>query len=232
MRALTCRNAAALVLLLLAACSDSGSQSGQPQQPAQTALPEGSGFDFYVLALSWSPSYCAEQGADANRQQCGSARPYGFIVHGLWPQFERGYPSDCPTNQPLDVPANELGNLYDIMPSAGLIRHEWKKHGTCSGLTREEYFATLRAAYERVRIPEPYRRLSDYRIVDPGELERAFLAANTGSDPAGIAITCGKRFLREVRICLTKTLDFRACPELERSACRLPKAVMPPERGG
>ena len=227
------RFAVALVatVLALAACSEqSGTESDGGN--AGDTLPLGSGFDYYVLALSWSPSYCAAEGEDANRQQCNSGRPYGFIVHGLWPQFERGYPSNCPTGLSLDVPKEALRELYDIMPSAGLIRHQWKKHGTCSGLTREDYFATLRKAREAVTIPEEFARLDDYRSVDPDLLEQAFLVSNNGSDAAGIVVTCGKRYLREVRLCLTKSLEFRTCPELERRACARDKAVMPPARGG
>jgi len=219
---------AALLSLAVAACADSGSDG--PDNADQ--LPPGEGFDYYVLALSWSPGYCAAEGEDANRQQCGSTRPHGFIVHGLWPQFERGYPSNCPTGRSLDVPNDEIRALYDIMPSAGLIRHQWRKHGTCSGLSREHYFATLRAAREAITVPSKYRRLDDYETVNPQTLEDAFLTANSGSDPAGIVVTCDKRFLREVRICMTKTLEFRTCPELERGACFRDRAIMPPVRGG
>ncbi len=215
------------ILLALSACSESDRDgSGKEDRPL------GTGFDYYVLALSWSPSYCAAEGEDANRQQCGSSRPYGFIVHGLWPQFERGYPSNCPTDLSLDVPKEELRALYDILPSAGLIRRQWKKHGTCSGLSRADYFDTLRAAHARVSIPSEFERLDDYRTVDPDALEQAFLKSNQGSEATGIVVTCDKRFLREVRFCMTNSLEFRTCPELERSACFRDKAVMPPARGG
>jgi ribonuclease T2 len=189
----------------------------------------GTGFDFYVLALSWSPSYCEAEGSEANRQQCESERPYAFIVHGLWPQYEHGYPSDCPTNDP-DVPNEIVRGLYDIMPSAGLIRHEWRRHGTCTGLSRKDYFATLRAARERVEIPPRFRRLDDYLTITPGEVEKAFIASNPSIRSDGIATDCNKHYLSEVRICMTKALDFRSCPEVDRDACRLPKPVMPPVR--
>lgn len=189
----------------------------------------GTGFDFYVLALSWSPSYCEAEGADANRQQCASGRPHAFIVHGLWPQFERGYPQDCPTDR-TEVPEQALRSLYDLTPSAGLIRHQWKKHGTCSGLSQEDYFATARAAREKVVIPEGFNGLDTYRTVAPTEAEDAFLRSNPSLQPAGIAVTCDNRYLREVRICLTKELGFRPCPEIDRRACRLDKAVIPPIR--
>ncbi len=215
-----------LAALAVSACTEASGPD------ADAEVPVGTGFDYYVLALSWSPSYCAAEGEDANRQQCGASRPYGFIVHGLWPQFERGYPSNCPTDRPLDVPTEELRALYDIMPSAGLIRHQWKKHGTCSGLSRQDYFTTLRNARDQVIVPDGYKRLEAYKTVDPSVLEQAFLEANDGAEASGVVVTCDRRFLREVRLCMTKDLRFRTCPELERRACSRRKAVMPPARGG
>ncbi|WP_438802769.1 ribonuclease T2 family protein, partial [Klebsiella michiganensis] len=85
---------------------------------------------------SWSPSYCAAEGSNANRQQCSTGRPYGFVVHGLWPQYEQGYPQDCTTDEPRDVPFSQARQISDIMPSAGLVTYEWRKHGTCTGLTQ------------------------------------------------------------------------------------------------
>lgn len=194
-------------------------------------LPAGTGFDFYVLSLSWSPSYCEAEGDDANQQQCAAGRLYAFVVHGLWPQFERGYPQDCGTREP-NVPRETLRGLYDIMPSAGLIRHQWKKHGSCANLAQEDYFRVLRAARDKVVVPQQFRRLDDYKTVDPKEVEDAFLESNQSLPANGFAVTCDKRYLREVRICMTKDLAFRPCPEVDRRACRLPKAVMPPMRGG
>src|SRR3979411_349189 len=55
-------------------------------------------FDFYVLSLSWSPSFCeeaAERGGGGRSQvQCGG-RPYSFVVHGLWPQYEHRCSAYC-----------------------------------------------------------------------------------------------------------------------------------------
>ena len=202
-----------------------------PSTPGTGSVTAAAGFDFYVLSLSWSPSYCEAEGADANRQQCASGRPFAFVVHGLWPQFEKGYPESCPTDDPA-VGDEMLRGLYDLMPSAGLIRHQWRKHGSCSGLSQEDYFAVLRAARGGVSIPADYRRLDDYRTVDPDAVERDFLAANSGLAAEGIAVTCDRRYLREVRICMTRDLQFRPCPEVDRRACTLDRAVMPPVRGG
>ena len=124
-----------------------------------------------MLALSWSPSYCEAEGEEANQQQCKAARPYAFIVHGLWPQFERGFPQDCATGEPK-VCDETLRTLYDLMPSAGLIRHEWKSHGACSGLSQDDYFAVLRTAREKVAIPEPFRHLDDYLTIAPAMPKR------------------------------------------------------------
>lgn len=223
------------LLVAIAGCKPSGNSGQQAAQaPAATAssVPLGSGFDFYVLSLSWSPSYCEADGGLANSQQCRGGRPYAFVVHGLWPQFERGYPQDCQSDNPR-VPTEEARGLLDIMPAIGLIGHEWRKHGACSGLTQEDYFKVLRAARERVTIPVEYRRLNDYLMQDPDDIEHAFLRDNPAIPAGGIAVTCDRRYLREVRICMTKDLSFRQCDEVDqRAACRLPKVVMPPVRGG
>lgn len=207
--------------------------AARPEPPAarSTSLPIGKGFDFYVLSLSWSPSYCEAEGEEANRQQCSTARPYAFVVHGLWPQFERGFPENCRTDEP-DVSNATLRTLYDIMPAAGLIRYQWKKHGSCTGLDQDDYFAVLRAARESVTIPPEFRRLDAYRTLDPDDAEAAFLKANQSLPRDAVAVTCDKRYLREVRICMTRDLEFRSCPEIDRRDCRLSKVVMPPVRGG
>ena len=221
-------------LLALAGCDQKPAANAEPEQAAVDAgnkVPLGKGFDFYVLSLSWSPSYCEAEGENANRQQCASGRPYAFVVHGLWPQFERGFPEDCGTGG-QDVDNDTARSLYDLMPSAGLIRHEWRTHGTCSGLSQADYFKVLRQARERVVVPQEFRRLDDYRTLSPGEAEQSFLKANPGLDASDIAVSCDRRYLREVRICMTKDLHFRDCPEIDRRACRTAKIVMPPMRGG
>lgn len=225
--------AALAVASVLAACSDD-QPDGSPvaTAQAQTVSAAGADFDFWVLSLSWSPSYCEAEGEDANRQQCGAGRSYAFILHGLWPQYERGWPEHCETDQPLDVDGELMRGMYRLMPSSGLIRHQWRKHGTCSGLTQEEYFALARRAHGRVAIPRAYRTAGKATIAEPDAVEDAFIAANPGLPSDGIAVTCDERRLREVRICLSKDLTFRACPEVNSRACRLDRAAMPASRGG
>jgi ribonuclease T2 len=190
---------------------------------------ERGGFDFYVLALSWSPSFCENAGRRADPRQCGG-RPYAFVVHGLWPQFERGFPEFCERPAPF-VPEPLLQSMLELMPSRQLVIHQWRKHGTCSGLAPGDYFALVRRAREKVKIPEGFQRLDDYRMVTPAEVETAFIAANAGLERDMIAVDCDRRYLREVRVCLSKELAFRACPEVDRRACRAPSVVMPPMRG-
>lgn len=227
----------ALALLGLIACSpaeptaDTGPSPQATAPPNIAALPKAPGkFDFYVLALSWSPSYCEAEGTGANPQQCNSGRPYAFVVHGLWPQFERGYPTDCKTNVER-VPQDLASTLYDIMPSLGLIGHQWRRHGSCTGFSQQDYFATLRAARERIAIPDEFRRIETHKTVSASAVEQGFMAVNQRLPDDAISVSCDKRLLREVRICMTRDLRFRDCPELEKRSCRADKLVMPPVRG-
>ena len=185
-------------------------------------------FDFYVLSLTWSPSYCEAEGGPRGDAQCESGRRFGFLVHGLWPQHERGFPEDCPTD--VAPRESDVQALADLMPARGLVRHEWRRHGACSGLTPADYLKTIRAARQAVRIPAAFQRLDKYVMVSPADVEAAFLAANPGLRPSGIAVTCDGRRLREVRICLTRGLDFRACEEVDRRGCRADRVVLPPLR--
>ena len=205
------------------------SAAGKPAA-ASSAVPASSGdFDFYVLALSWSPSYCASKGGSADQQQCGIAKPLGFTAHGLWPQFERGFPQDCKIARE-NVSRDILRKIDPVMPSDGLARHEWQKHGTCSGLSQADYFSALMQAVEKVRIPAMFNQPASARRIAPSLVEAEFLKANPGMSAKGFAPVCGDGYLSEVRICLTKDLNFRECAEVDRKACRANTIEMPPAR--
>ncbi|MEJ1160725.1 ribonuclease T2 [Prosthecomicrobium sp. N25] len=199
------------------------------------AAPAGAGdrpgdFDFYVLSLSWSPSYCEAEGDRRRDAQC--ERPFSFVVHGLWPQRERGYPADCPTAAGR-LPDALIRAQLDIFPAFGLIIHQWRKHGTCSGLTPADYFKAARRAYEAVRVPAEFERLASPRMVGVGDVEDGFRKSNPGLDPDEMAVTCDDRRLREIRICFTRDLSgFRSCPEVDGDACRRSRVFMPAVRGG
>lgn len=187
------------------------------------------GFDFYVLALSWSPSYCASKNRNFGLQ-CGGKRYYSFIVHGLWPQYEKGWPANCDANS-RRVGKKLVNAMLDIMPGEGLIQHQWKKHGTCSSLGQKGYFSKLRSVYDQIRFPAHLRLNNRYLMTSPTAIEQAFQDENPGLTANAIAITCDKRRLREVRICFSKDLKFRACKQVDRNSCRKNKIVMPPVRG-
>jgi len=191
-------------------------------------------FDFYVLSLSWSPSFCEEASERGNggraQAQCGD-RPFSFVVHGLWPQYEQGFPEYCQRPSPR-LDRNIMTSMLDLMPAPGLIFSEWDKHGTCSGISARAYFETIRKARAAVKIPAEYLDLSTPATVAPADIEEAFVKANPGLSAQAIAVTCNRTRLSEVRICMSKDLQFHDCGEIDRRACRRDQVVMPPVRGG
>jgi len=224
---------AVLVLALIGIFGSAATAPAAAQDQRQNAPGE---FDYYVLSLSWSPSFCedaAERGNNGRgtQAQCGGSRPYSFVVHGLWPQYERGFPEYCQRPSPR-LDRNIMVSMLDLMPAPGLIYNEWDKHGTCSGQPQRAYFETIRKARAAVKIPQEYLDLSDTKTVAPGDVEDAFVKANPGLTNEGIAVTCNRTRLSEVRICLGKDLQFRACDEIDRRACKRDQVTMPPVRGG
>ena len=217
-------------LLLVAMLGVAAAGTASAQDRRQNTPGE---FDFYVLSLSWSPSFCeeaSERGSEQRSQaQCGG-RPFSFVVHGLWPQYEHGFPEYCDRNSYLD--RDIMTSMLDLMPAPGLIFNEWKKHGTCAGLGPRPYFETIRKARAAVKIPPEFLNLSDPKTVTPSEVEEAFIKVNPGLSDAAISVTCNRTRLSEVRICMSKDLQFRACEELERRGCRRDQVTMPPVRGG
>ena len=184
-------------------------------------------FDFYVLALSWSPTWCATEGQGGGSAQCRDRAPFGFIVHGLWPQHERGYPQSCDTAEPQRVPLSLAESMADLMPDRGLVFSQWRKHGTCTGLSQTDYFAATRAAAGRVAIPPDFSNLQRDAELSAEAVERAFLAANPDMPKDGVAVACEADMLGEVRICLTRELDFRACEEVDGRGCRRQRLSVP-----
>lgn len=204
------------LFILISACS-----AEEDISVTNNGIAIGYGFDFYVLALSWSPGYCASEGANANRAQCEARRPYQFIVHGLWPQYRRGYPANCASSHGDKVDNSTIASIIDIMPSAGLIAHEWRKHGTCSGLSQEQYFNVVRAAFERIKTPPSFAGLQETKNVSPQTVEKLFQAENNAIPSNAIATTCSRKYLRDVRICMSKDLEsFVSCPEVDANQCR------------
>lgn len=189
-------------------------------------------FDYYVLSLSWSPSWCAQVGdrrSDQGGAQCSRGQGRGFVVHGLWPQYERGWPEDCTTVE-RDPARRESQAMADIMGSGGLAWHQWQKHGRCTGLSAAAYYDTTRAAFDRVVIPPVLAGLSKEIDVPPKVVEAAFLESNPGFGPKGVTVTCQGGALQEVRLCLTKDLRPRDCGADSVTDCARAKVEMAPVR--
>lgn len=193
-----------------------------------TARAEGEkagAFDYYILSLSWSPTFCALDGDARRNDQCDARHDHGFTLHGLWPQREVGWPSDCRTGE-RDPSRAQTRAMADIMGSAGLAWHQWKKHGRCSGLSAADYFAASRRAYEGIVIPEVFRKLRRDVTLPASVVEAAFVEANPGLDAEMVTITCKAGRIQEARVCLAKDLSPRPCGIDASRDCRMPDALM------
>lgn len=193
-------------------------------------------FDYYALVLSWSPAFCASGGHD-DSPQCSQSnpRPYSFVLHGLWPQYDKGWPQDCPTRAPAYVPRPLINEMLDIMPASQLVIHEYKKHGTCSGLDPAAYYALARKLYTGVKIPERFNQPTGTQLVSPDDVIADFRKSNPEIKDDMIAVSCsgsGDR-LREVHICVSKDGKPASCGknEVQRKMCSADKMTVLPVRG-
>lgn len=199
---------------------------------------EAGRFDYYALVLSWSPTFCASVRREDHNPQCSRRgdRAYAFVLHGLWPQHERGWPQDCPTRERPFVPRPTIDRMLDIMPSPRLVIHEYRKHGTCSGLSPDTYYDYARKLFTKINVPPRYVRPNEAFFVSPGELKGDFVAANPGLNEDMIAVGCNRHGarLREVRVCFSREGEFRACGrnEEQRRLCRQARMYVPPVRAG
>ncbi|EYD72581.1 ribonuclease T2 family protein [Limimaricola hongkongensis] len=186
-------------------------------------------FDYYVVSLSWSPGWCAREGDARGSAQCDEDRDLGWVLHGLWPQYETGWPDYCDTGA-RPPSRRDTGAMADIMGTGGSAWHQWKKHGTCSGLSSETYFDTARAAFAQIERPEEFRRLNDEITLPAAVVEQAFLRDNPDLSADGLTVTCREGMVQEVRICLTRDLAPRDCGADVIRDCALSDALMLPIR--
>jgi ribonuclease T2 len=171
-------------------------------------------FDYYLLSLSWSPTYCLTHPQDG--AQC-RGKGYGFVLHGLWPQYDAGgYPQRC-TDSTLSADDAALGER--LYPSPKLVRHEWTQHGTCSGMDAASYFRTADHATAVVRIPAVFEAPATSLLMTDDEITAAFRAANPALPEHAMTVACSGGRLSEVRICLTRELAPRNCGRGVRSSC-------------
>jgi len=181
-------------------------------------------FDYYVLSLSWSPNWCALEGDARGSPQCGADAGFGWTMHGLWPQDEVGWPQDCASDHA--PPSREAtAAMADIMGTGGLAWYQWNRHGTCSGLPPQDYFALARAAYDAVVRPEVFRVLERDVTLPARIVEEAFLRDNPDLSADGVTITCRDGYVQEARICLTRDLAPRDCGADVVRDCTLESAV-------
>lgn len=219
--------------------NNTGTQQAQYQRQndsykkKSTAATNKGDFDYYALVMTWSPTYCQDNAGDRRAAaQCNGRRPYAFVLHGLWPQYNKGFPENCQVRDNW-VPKDVINSMLDIMPAKGLIIHEWKKHGTCTGLDARGYYDASRKAYKSVNVPNRFQSPKAPIYTSPQQLETAFLKANPQLTEDMLVITCGKkRRLREIRVCLTKDLKPTNCGQNEnqRRLCRQKQIILPPVR--
>ena len=200
---------------------------------ALTPLPlladEAGDFDYYLLSLSWSPNWCALEGDDRGSPQCDAAENFGWVLHGLWPQYEDGWPQDCySTFQPPSRAMTEA--MADVMGTSGSAWHQWNKHGSCSGLSPADFYALARAAYGRIVRPDVFMQLDRPISLPASVVEAAFIAENPGLDRPEITITCDAGYIQEARICLTRDLELRRCGADVIRDCTLEDALFDPVR--
>lgn len=214
------RHVIALVVTLASLCL--GSAFGTPARSADPV-------DHYILALSWSPTFCAGRAPSDAPLQCALDADRTFIVHGLWPNTQRHAPEFCSTTE--RPPARSLiDSMLDLMPSRGLIAYQWKKHGVCSSLGANAYFELMRRAADKVQIPAGLRTINRTLSVRPKVLREAFMRANPTLRESDFYLRCKSNELVDVRICLSPTLDFVACPNVRARRCRSRLLAVDPPR--
>jgi len=186
-------------------------------------------FDYYVLSLSWSPNWCTLEGDDRGSSQCDANRDFGWVLHGLWPQYERGWPQDCFST--FAPPSRDMTeDMADIMGTSGLAWYQWNKHGSCSGLSPSDFYDLARKAYESVVRPPVLRQLDRTFSIPASIIEAAFVRSNPQMSTDQITITCRQGYIQEARICLTRDLELRRCAEDVIRDCSLPDALFAPVR--
>ena len=213
------------LLLPIAGCkssphAESGSALGSPSDATsrQRVPVAGSGFDFYLLNLSWSPEYCYTH---RNAPECATHST--FVLHGLWPENRNGsYPENCSDAFGPADPAQ----YRDIYPEPGLLVHEWQTHGTCSGLSADAFFQTARTAFHSVTIPPTFNGITSQISLPPDQIVHLFTASNPAIPSSSFVVSCGHNYLTAVEVCLDKSLHPVACGGVR--SCRANTVRIPP----
>ena len=198
-------------------------------------------FEFYTLALSLAPAFCE---TSPNKKQCGKlTEPLNMAtpltLHGLWPENARAgsYSESC-AGEGITVKALERNidarRLRQFMPGIadGLASHEWRKHGTCTGLSAEVYFIAALDWTERVNtaLSATLKPASGKQI----NADQLKVSADSAMPGLGQALTLhcrnikthdanmrGKPVLMELHVCLKKDVNglpsaLTECAALDR----------------
>ena len=111
-------------------------------------------YDYLMLSQHWLPSMCLglEAGYDSTvthqaGARCTSETSSVLAIHGLWPNYQAGFPQCCGSALPLDPqavrawPEDLRARLQAQQPDpttsdfdaaiCEIYNHEWQKHGTC-----------------------------------------------------------------------------------------------------
>lgn len=205
------------VALALTGCKYASSPAPSPTSGSGVAQ-TGSGFDYYLLNLSWSPEFCHSH---PDAVEC--AMHATFVLHGLWPQNNDGtYPEHC-SNAPGPAAPSSYSDIY---PDAKLLAHEWSTHGTCSGLGADAFLAQARTAVRSIKIPPTLNQLNHPTSMPPDDILALFTAVNPGLPRDSLALSCGNNYLTAVEVCLDKGLHPIACPGIR--SCRARTVRIPP----
>jgi ribonuclease T2 len=177
-------------------------------------------FDFYVLTLSWSPGFCDTGGESKSPEQCDFGAGAGFVVHGLWPDnADRPDPEACGL-KPDFVPNEALALGEKVYPTRALAIHEWREHGTCTGLDAAHYFRAVQFARDEFTIPDSLKAPRERASIAPDEIVKQFMSLNANLTADSMAVTCAHGELIDVRFCLTKDLRaFYICPKVAGHTC-------------
>lgn len=215
-----------LLLLCLTACNAPAPVNTTPRatqhrtaNTSEAPQPNGSqGFDYYLLNLSWSPEFCYSH---RSAPECG--RGATLVLHGLWPQNSDGsYPQNC---SGAPGPANP-SQYSDIYPDQSLLEHEWRTHGTCSGLSPDAFFTTARAAFQSVKVPPKLAQLNAQISLPPDQILSLVTQSNPAIGAASVALSCGNNYLTAVEVCLDKQLHPIACGTVR--SCKARTVRIPP----
>lgn len=183
-----------------------------------------SDFDFYVLSMSFQPEFCHMHKHD---EFPGCESPDDFwrnslTLHGLWPEDNDGsWPSTC-TKEKFDPQVvSDLGSdrFFRLWPNVkashhsksyySFWEHEWTKHGTCTGMSQDDYFDTVLKHF----LPTPSFVGENYGMeVSASDLLSKYRELDKYSDSSEdfgdvILVCSGGKYLSEVRVCVAKNKD-------------------------